>query len=100
MSAPVFHELDAPDDALAFGGQEVLRAAVVDDDLHVSLANVFDQPEVWGVMLADIARHIADMYARHAGLDRADALARVRASLDQEWPAGDAPVAAKSPPGP
>jgi hypothetical protein len=70
---------------MMLGGREVLRAFVVQDDLHVTLANAFEQPEVWGVLLVDIAARIADMYAAKAGLARAETLQKIRASIDAEW---------------
>ena len=73
------------------GGREVLRAFVVQDDLHVTLANAFEQPEVWGVLLVDIAARIADMYASKSGLSRAETLRKIRASLDAEWNAASDP---------
>ncbi len=84
-------ELPVPPEALLMGGKEVLRAFIVADDLHVSLANAFEQPEIWGVLLADIARHVTDMYVAKAGLPREETLAKIRKSLDEEW-AGQSPA--------
>ena len=85
MSDLLDHGLPIPTEAMMLGGREVLRAFVVQDDLHVTLANAFEQPEVWGVLLVDIAARIADMYASKSGLSRAETLRKIRASLDAEW---------------
>ena len=45
------------------GGIEVLRAAVLDGELHVSLRRGFDDPDAWGMLLADATRHVARVYA-------------------------------------
>jgi hypothetical protein len=58
-----FQALHIPPEAFEKGGVEVLRAAIIDEGLHVSLQRAFDDPGVWGVMLADIARHVARAYA-------------------------------------
>jgi thiamine biosynthesis protein ThiC len=96
MSDFTDQELPIPTEASLLGGQEVLRAFVVRDDLHVSLANAFDQPDVWGVLLVDIAGHVADMYAAKSGMQRDKALADIRKSFDDEW----ARVLALTPSGP
>ena len=85
MSDQIDLELPVPPEALLMGGKEVLRAFVVADDLHVSLANAFEQPEIWGVLLVDIAGYIADMYSAKAGFPRDRALASIRKSFDDEW---------------
>ena len=85
MSDLLDHGLPIPTEAMMLGGREVLRAFVVQDDLHVTLANAFEQPEVWGVLLVDIAARIADMYAAKAGMARDQALAGLRKGFDDEW---------------
>ena len=55
---PVFDALHVPPAALEQGGVEVLRAAIVDGALHVSLRRAFDDPEAWGMLIADITRHV------------------------------------------
>jgi hypothetical protein len=85
MSEPIVHELDLPPEALAEGGQEVLRAFVVEGELHVSLQPAFDRPAIWGTLLAETARHIARMYSK-AGIAHYDqALNEIHRSLQAEW---------------
>ncbi len=56
---------------------EILRIWIAGGAQHVSLfAEVWDDPAGWGLMLADLARHIANAYAAE-GKDRAATLERV-----------------------
>jgi hypothetical protein len=64
---------------------EVLRVWVAKQGQHVSLdPGIWDDPFVWGMVLADLAGHIANAYEQMAGLDRADVLKRIKAGLDAE----------------
>jgi hypothetical protein len=60
------------------GGYEVLRAAVAEGNLHVSLRRAFDALEVCEIRLADGARHIGRIYALEAGLCEEDVVEEVR----------------------
>jgi hypothetical protein len=67
---------------------EVLRAWIVDNGLHVSLQRGFDDPAVWGVLLTDVARHVARIFETEGGGTQAEALAKIKAMLDAEWDDG------------
>ncbi|HEU4632297.1 MAG TPA: DUF5076 domain-containing protein [Gemmatimonadaceae bacterium] len=41
-------------------------------------------PAAWGLLLGDVARQVARMYAERGDVDAAAALARLRAGLDAE----------------
>ena len=56
---------------------EVLRAFVVDGGLSIAFQRAFEEPDTWGVMLVDIARHAARAYARESEYTEAEALARI-----------------------
>ena len=56
---------------------EVLRAFVVDQGLSIAFMRAFDEPDVWGLMLVDIARHAARAYARESEFSEEEALARI-----------------------
>jgi hypothetical protein len=71
-------ELKLPPTALEQGGYEVLRAVIVEGNLHVALRRAFDEPEVWGILLADVARHIGRIYALEASM-------REEAVVDKVW---------------
>lgn len=65
---------------------ELLRVWASKGDQHVSLATgLWDDPASWGIMLVDLARHIADAYNKQMGMGRFDALARLKEGLDAEW---------------
>jgi hypothetical protein len=91
---PVYDALIIPPEALDQGGVEVLRAAIVDGGLHVSLRRAFDDPDAWGMLLADIARHVGRIYAKESALNEDEVLERVRAmftaELDQPTDPGSA----------
>ena len=61
------NELPPPPQAFSAEAQETLRAWIVDGGLHVSMMKSFDDPMVWGVLLADVARHAARIYAQEDG---------------------------------
>ncbi|HUD88690.1 MAG TPA: DUF5076 domain-containing protein [Xanthobacteraceae bacterium] len=79
-----FEPLNVPPPALEHGGYEVLRAAIVEGNLHVSLRRAFDEPEVWGILLADVARHIGRIYASEASLREEQVVEKVRAMFEAE----------------
>ena len=89
MSAPGFEALHVPPAAFEQGGTEVLRAVVVNGALHVSLRRAFDDPEAWGMLIADITRHVARIYATADKFREEETIQRIRALYDAEM---DAPT--------
>src|SRR5438105_14064777 len=89
--SPVFDALHIPPAAMELGGVEVLRAAIVDGGLHVSLRRAFDDPEAWGMLIADIARHVARIYAQEGAMSEDQVLERVRAIFEAEMDAPSDP---------
>jgi hypothetical protein len=88
---PLFDALHIPPDALERGGVEVLRAAIIDGGLHVSLRRAFDDPEAWGMLIADIARHVARIYAKESAMTEDQVLDRVRSIFEAEMDAPSDP---------
>src|SRR5690348_8119348 len=84
-----FEELNAPPTALEQGGTEILRAFIVEGGLHVSLRRAFDDPEAWGMLLADLTRHVARIYATEAKFREEETIERIRAIYEAEM---DAPT--------
>ncbi len=82
--APNFEALAVPPPALELGGYEVLRAAIAEGNLHVSLRRAFDEPEVWGILLADVARHIGRIYALEAGIREEQVVEKIWAMFEAE----------------
>ena len=71
-------EIGIPAGALAdAGSQEVLRAWIVGGGLHVSLLPAFETPDMWAMLLVDVARHAARSYARESAYTEDEALARI-----------------------
>lgn len=63
---------------------EILRIWIADGSQHVSLkTGVWEDPAGWGLMLADLAKHVANAYAAE-GKDRDEALCRVYQGLQAE----------------
>ena len=56
---------------------EVLRAFVVDGGLSIAFQRAFEEPDMWGMLLVDIARHAARAYARESGYTEDEALTRI-----------------------
>jgi len=56
---------------------EVLRAFVVDGGLSIAFTRAFEEPEMWGLLLVDIARHAARAYAKESAFSEDEALARI-----------------------
>ncbi|OLC85311.1 MAG: DUF5076 domain-containing protein [Acidobacteria bacterium 13_1_40CM_2_60_7] len=64
---------------------EVLRVWIAQKGQHVSLrTGVWEDPFAWGIMLADLAGHIANSFAQSARLDRQEVLQKIRMGFDVE----------------
>jgi hypothetical protein len=73
----------AADDARAI---ELLRVWVAGGRQHVSLATgLWSDPASWGILLVDLAKHIANAYEQANGMNRAAVLRRLREGFDAEW---------------
>ena len=71
-------EQPIPPDALTNeSAVEVLRAFVVDGGLSISFVRAFDDPQMWGMVLVDIARHAARAYQKEGAMSEAEALASI-----------------------
>lgn len=64
---------------------EIFRAWIVDNGLQVSLQQGFDDPRMWGILLVDVARHAARVYAAEGVMSEAEALEAIRSLFDAEW---------------
>ena len=87
----IFDALVIPPTALDQGGVEVLRAAIVAGGLHVALRRAFDDPEAWGMLIADVTRHVARIYATETKMTEDEVLERVRAIFEAEMDAPSDP---------
>ena len=84
MSGPEVHELPIPPDALELGGVEILRALVVDNGLSVTLQRAFETPNIWGMLLVDVARHAARIFAKETDLSEDEVLREIRQMFNAE----------------
>ena len=83
--------LDVPGEVTgAERAQEVLRAWVADGGLVCALQpDAWENTAAWGLLLADLARHVADATRELKGVDAAVTLAGIRAMFEAEL---DAPT--------
>jgi len=63
---------------------EVLRAFVVDGGLSIAFTRAFEEPDMWGLLLVDIARHAARAYAKESACTENEALARIVEMFEAE----------------
>jgi hypothetical protein len=89
MAKTKFQPLGIPPIALEEGGVEIMRAAIVKGGLHVSIIRAFDDPAAWGMLIADVARHAARVFARETKVTEAEAIEKIRGMFDAEM---DAPT--------
>ncbi|SRR5579871_777381 len=59
----IYDALPISSDALDKGGVELLRVGVVDEELLITARRVFPKPAHWGLVLADVTRRLASLYA-------------------------------------
>ncbi len=79
-----FEALQVPVAALEHGGVEILRCGVINEGLHVTMRPVFEDTQMWGRVLADIAFQLAGVYAQQTKGKPADVIASIRAAFDHE----------------
>jgi hypothetical protein len=63
---------------------EVLRAFVLDGGLSIAFTRAFEEPDMWGLLLVDIARHAARAYARESEYTEEEALSRILDMFEAE----------------
>ena len=63
---------------------EVLRAFVVDGGLSIAFQRAFAEPDMWGLLLVDIARHAARAYSRESEFTEDEALERIVEMFEAE----------------
>jgi hypothetical protein len=56
---------------------EVLRAFIVDGGLSIAFTRAFEEPDMWGLLLVDVARHASRAYARESAYSEEEALRRI-----------------------
>jgi len=61
---------------------EVIRVAVHNGELHMSLRRGFNDPGAWGLLFVDAARHVARAYAHDKVVSEEEALDRIREGFE------------------
>jgi hypothetical protein len=78
---PPFEALIIPSEALERGGVEILRAAIIEGQLHVTLRRTFERPDPWGGLLSEVARRVARIYAADGELGEGEVVFRIHSSF-------------------
>jgi hypothetical protein len=63
---------------------EILRAFVLDGGLSIAFTRAFEEPDMWGLLLVDIARHASRAYARESAYTEQEALTRIIEMFEAE----------------
>jgi hypothetical protein len=64
---------------------EVLRVWVADKSQHVTIrADLWRNPEAWGIVLADLLRHVANAYQQQSGLKFDETVQVIKDMFDRE----------------
>ena len=80
------NQLAIPDEATRdTQALELLRVWLAKGKQLVTLrTGVWEDPAAWGLMLADLARHVANSYHQSSGLDAVASLNRIRQGFEIE----------------
>ncbi len=92
-----FEALVIPNHALERGGIEVLRAAIIDSELHVTLRRTFEEPHHWGELLSEVVERIARSYAEDGKMKEKEVVLRIRSTFASDDPAAAASAARTAP---
>jgi hypothetical protein len=63
---------------------EILRVFVLDGGLSMAFQRAFEEPDMWGLLLVDLARHAARAYARESDYSEEEALNRILEMFEAE----------------
>ncbi|GLR88133.1 DUF5076 domain-containing protein [Bradyrhizobium iriomotense] len=63
---------------------EILRVFVLDGGLSMAFQRAFEEPDMWGLLLVDLARHAARAYARESDMSEEEALGRILDMFEAE----------------
>jgi hypothetical protein len=81
---PPFEALIIPSEAVERGGVEILRAAIIEGQLHVTLRRTFEHPDPWGGLLSEVARRVARAYIVDGQHDEDEVVFRIHSSFVSE----------------
>jgi hypothetical protein len=63
---------------------EVLRVFILDGGLSIAFTRAFEEPDMWGLLLVDLARHAARAYARESDYTEEEALTHITEMFEAE----------------
>jgi Domain of unknown function (DUF5076) len=77
------NQLEIPGPAMEDSGSfEILRVWVAKNSQQVSVrTGVWEDPAAWGLLLADLMRHVACSYQLQSASDRKEVLERIKSGL-------------------
>ena len=84
------NELSIPPEALAHPSVEMIRVWLANQKQHVAFNIGFwedrgiNEREAWGILLADMVRHIADAHESEYGHDSRETILMIRQSFEAE----------------
>ncbi len=65
---------------------ELVRVWAANGQSHVSISvEAWKDPATWGILLVDLARHVANYYAQNRSLQRDEVLLRIKNMFEAEW---------------
>ena len=65
---------------------EIIRIWIENNNQKFYLrTDIWEDPGSWGLLLVDLAKHIATSYSQNNQLDKGEALKRIREGFDAEW---------------
>ena len=74
----IYQALALPEQALDRGGREIMRLAIIRDELYVTALPAFKAPAQWGEVLAEVARRLGAIYAAQTqGLSKKDVTVQI-----------------------
>ena len=77
----VYAALAMPNAAIENGGVEILRAGIIEDELHIVLRRAFKDPRQWGEVLVDATQRLAKLYAAETKRTEKDVIAAIAAAF-------------------
>ena len=88
MFGRISNELDKPPVAREKAASEILRVWGGDNlPQQYSLRTTWGDPGAWGLLLVDVATHVAQAYAASGAMTESAALSRIKELFDAEWSA-------------
>jgi len=60
--------------------------------MFMGLGRRFDEPALWGLILAQVAKEASRLYANEPGTSQVKALMEMKQQFDEEWAAFSSPL--------